>query len=290
MKRQERDQRRSGLTWWFVLDVACLLTLLLALAPSAGAQSSSDGSPMSPLLVIAGLIALGGAVGFVVWRARARETRGAARGEGTGAYRECCFFCSKPLPPDEQASVWIPLADEHREVTACAEHAERISTGMKPSVAAVDGGGTMVPWFAAPAYNPYHDYQPVPAASVPLTVVAAQYLTAALALASAPASPVEMPYQDNRLSFGPSAWNHDRHDRDDRWPTRTLTRETPTRARFNDESTGTSSVWDRPTIDDTPGTDESQVDSPSDASFRDSGSGSDTSFGDSDPSSGSDAN
>lgn len=137
--------------------------------------------------------------------------------------RECCFFCSLPLPPDRRVRGAVILGGALYTVTACDAHAappERLSDAR---IRARVRDGRRVPWFAVPNYSPYRDYTPTYSVGVDPAALEGEDLRAALALADpstagAPAPPPA--YSDDEWDprYRDEYW--DRHlqwERDEPW-------------------------------------------------------------------------
>jgi hypothetical protein len=174
--------------------------------------------------VVLGIIILG-VIAFALFfylrsmRVRDRATRSAFA-------RSFCFFCSQPLEFDQRFPVGLPLGGQSREVSACREHAEQLTSGGQPDVTAVNFDGRLIPWFAAPDYDPRLDYRTRPSETLPLATVTAEFAAASAAQSSAPealsaprssddwwkVSPSEPAPRDPE-SPGPAPAGPDPHDR-----------------------------------------------------------------------------
>lgn len=71
-----------------------------------------------------------------------------------------CFFCARPLRPDEAREVVLELGTERRRVVVDPEHYEALRRGEQPPVRTVEAGGRQVPWFEDPNFDPRRDYRP----------------------------------------------------------------------------------------------------------------------------------
>lgn len=72
--------------------------------------------------------------------------------------RAVCFFCSRPARISELTPITIVLQGQRRKVLACPEDVRIVQQGSIPQVRTVLVDGKQVPWYAAPNYNPYHNY------------------------------------------------------------------------------------------------------------------------------------
>jgi hypothetical protein len=136
--------------------------------------------------VILGIIVLGVvAIALFLYLRSLRTRESAAR---SAFARTFCFFCAQPLEFDQRFSVGLPLGGQSREVSACREHAEQLTTGGQPAVTAVNHGGRQIPWFAAPDYDPSLDYRSRQSETLPLSTVLAEFHTAAVAQSSPPSA------------------------------------------------------------------------------------------------------
>ncbi|HLJ56368.1 MAG TPA: hypothetical protein VKT77_15120, partial [Chthonomonadaceae bacterium] len=72
--------------------------------------------------------------------------------------RAACFFCSRPARLRDLTPVTAAIGGQRRKVLACAQDVEAIQQGAAPAVRTVQVGGKAVPWYRAPAYDPYRDY------------------------------------------------------------------------------------------------------------------------------------
>jgi len=94
-------------------------------------------------------------------------------GAGQRAYRDAnpiaptpaqaaCFFCGKPLDPATAEAVVVPVGNQQRRVLVCQEHGTAVQRGQQPEVRSFmsPSMGRSVPWWAAPEYSPYRDYDP----------------------------------------------------------------------------------------------------------------------------------
>ncbi len=71
-----------------------------------------------------------------------------------------CFFCARPLRPDEAREVVLDFGTERRRVVVDPEHYEALRRGEQPPVRTVEVGGRQVPWFEDPNFDPRRDYRP----------------------------------------------------------------------------------------------------------------------------------
>ncbi len=73
-----------------------------------------------------------------------------------------CFFCGKPLDPATAEAVVVPVGQQQRRVLVCQEHGTAVQRGQQPEVRTFTSPslGRQVPWWAAPEYIPYRDYDP----------------------------------------------------------------------------------------------------------------------------------
>jgi hypothetical protein len=71
-----------------------------------------------------------------------------------------CFFCARPLRPDEAREVVLDFGGERRRVVVDPEHYEALRRGEYPPVRTVEVGGRPVPWFEDPNFDPRRDYRP----------------------------------------------------------------------------------------------------------------------------------
>lgn len=74
--------------------------------------------------------------------------------------RLACFFCARPLRPDEAREVVLDFGTERRRVVVDPEHYEALRQGEQPPVRTVEVGGRQVPWFEDPNFDPRRDYRP----------------------------------------------------------------------------------------------------------------------------------
>ncbi len=71
-----------------------------------------------------------------------------------------CFFCARPLRPEEAREVVLDFGSERRRVVVDPEHYEALRRGEEPPVRTVEVGGRQVPWFEDPNFDPRRDYRP----------------------------------------------------------------------------------------------------------------------------------
>ncbi len=124
--------------------------------------------------------------------------------------RECCFFCSRPLTPEQRHRSPIDLLGQACTVTACASH---VTFGGDQRTARVRGevrSGRMVPWFAIADYDPYRDYTP-DYAPMDLTLLNDDELRIALGFAD----PLMGSSSAAVTTYSDDSW--DRRYRDDYW-------------------------------------------------------------------------
>jgi hypothetical protein len=159
--------------------------LVLALAAEVSRAVTAQGEiEMAMQRVIGGIVVLGIAAFALFFYLRGMKTQ---RQVVQSAFaRAFCFFCSQPLEMDERFSAGLPLGGRAREVSACRRHAEQLSGGGQPEVAAVNHEGRLIPWFAAPGYDPRLDYRATGTATLPLSTVTAEFATSAVAQSSTP--------------------------------------------------------------------------------------------------------
>lgn len=98
------------------------------------------------------------------------------------SFRECCFFCSWPLPPDRRLVGPVEVGGQRRTVTECEPHALRLQAGEVPLIRAVPEDRGLVPWFAASGYDPYRDYAPTYPYGLAPAQLASPFVDAALVL------------------------------------------------------------------------------------------------------------
>jgi hypothetical protein len=85
---------------------------------------------------------------------------GVGRGEPGPTERLACFFCARPLRPEEAREVVLDFGRERRRVVVDPDHYEALRQGEYPPVRTVEVGGRRVPWFEDPNFDPRRDYRP----------------------------------------------------------------------------------------------------------------------------------
>ncbi len=133
-----------------------------------------------------------------------------------------CFFCARPLRPEEAREVVLDFGTERRPVVVDPEHYEALRRGEQPPVRTVEVGGRQVPWFEDPNFDPRRDYRPSYSGvglpellllwgllSHPVTVIAAEPERTPEAVPEPRDAWLESPLfgpAESPLDFGPGDW------------------------------------------------------------------------------------
>jgi hypothetical protein len=71
-----------------------------------------------------------------------------------------CFFCGRPLAPDQAEVGSVALAGLPLQPLVCHRHAAFLAAEERPSVRARLVGGYTLPWFQDPTFQPAWDFDP----------------------------------------------------------------------------------------------------------------------------------
>jgi hypothetical protein len=162
------------------------LILLAVAADVSLAVTAQEEIQTAMQRVILGIIILG-VVAFAIFY-YLRSIRVQRQVAQSAFARTFCFVCSRPLDIEQRFPVGLPLGGQAREVSACRQHAEELTAGSQPEVTAVNHEGRLIPWFAAPEYDPSLDYRSPPAGLLPLATVTSEFAAAAMAQSSTPSA------------------------------------------------------------------------------------------------------